>query len=182
MATTKLMTADELMALPDDGWQYELIEGVLHRMSPAGTEASAIAIRIGGRLDAFAFERRLGKVTGADGGYFFDRDPDTVRALDVAFVRTDRLPPADQQRGYSPVVPDLAVEVVSPGDSAREVAEKVAFYLAHGVPLVWVVRPRPRTVTVHPAGGEPRVLGEGDVLDGGDVLPGFRLRVADLFR
>jgi Uma2 family endonuclease len=176
------MTAEELMALPDDGWQYELIEGVLHRMSPAGNEASAIALRIGGRIDAFAFERRLGTVTGADGGYFFGRDPDTVRAPDVAFVRAGRLPPPAEREGYSPVIPDLAVEVVSPNDSAREVAEKVAFYLANGVPLVWVVRPRPRTVTVHRAGGEPVVLGEGDVLDGGEVLPGFRLPVADLFR
>jgi Uma2 family endonuclease len=154
----------------------------LQRLSPAGTEASAIAIRIAGRLDAFAFARGLGTFTGADGGYFFGRDPDTVRAPDVAFVRADRLPPTDLWEAYSPVVPDLAVEVVSLGDGAREVAEKVAFYLAHEVQLVWVVRPRPRTVTVHPAEGDPVVLGEGDVLDGGEVLPGFRLPVADLFR
>jgi len=181
MTTTTLMTAEELMALPDDGCRYELIDGVLHRMSPSGIEASAIAMRIGSRLNAFAFERRLGIVTGADGGYYFGRNPDTVRAPDIAFIRIDRLPPPAERQGYSSVIPDLAVEVVSPSDRERDVLDKVAFYLAKGVPLVWVVRPRPRTITVHYADAQ-LVLHEADVLDGADVLPGFYLPVADLFR
>jgi Uma2 family endonuclease len=182
MATTKLMTADDLLALPDDGYRYELIEGVLHRMSPAGWEHGTIGSRILRRMGNFAEDRQLGEVVGPDTGFFFDREPDTVRVPDVSFVRTERIPPGEAPVGFSSVVPDLAVEVVSPSDTPSEVAAKVAFYLEHGVPLVWVFRPRPRTVTIHRPGAEPRVLGEGDILDGEDILPGFTLPVADVFR
>jgi Uma2 family endonuclease len=182
MATTRLMTADDLLTLPDDGSRYELIEGALHHMSPGGFAASRIAMRIGGRLDAFADERKLGRVSGADGGYVFHRDPDTVLAPDVAFVRADRLPPEHQQLGFLEVAPDLVVEVVSPGDRPGEIAAKVAFYLGAGVPLVWAIYPRLRQVHVHTAGAAPRVLREGDLLDGGEVLPGFQLPVTEIFR
>ena len=182
MATTKLVTADDLLAMSDDGRLYELIEGVLHEVSPAGFEASEIAVRIGGRLGLFVDERGLGAVSGADGGFFFGRSPDTVRAPDVAFVRANRLPPADERGGFSPVVPDLAVEVVSPSDRQADVDAKIDFYLAHGVPLVWAVYPRHRTVVAHRPGQEPQTFGEGDVLTADDVVPGFRLSVAEIFR
>jgi Uma2 family endonuclease len=182
MATTKLMTAEEFMALPDDGWRYELIRGVPHRMSPAGMEHGEVGSEIHFALKGHVDPRGLGRVYGADTGFLFERDPDIVRAPDVAFVRAERVPPREQRRGFSPVVPDLAVEVVSPSDVAEEVAEKVAFYLDHGVPLVWVAYPTPQQVAVHRPGRSPLLLGVGDVLDGGDVLPGLRLPVADIFR
>ncbi|MDP9363937.1 MAG: Uma2 family endonuclease [Chloroflexota bacterium] len=115
-------------------------------------------------------------------GLFLAHEPDTVVAPDVAFVRAERLPSPSERRGFSPVVPDLAVEVVSPSDRQAKVDEKVALYLAAGVPLLWVAYPRRRVVRVHRPGREPVELGEGDVLDGEDVLPGFRLPVADVFR
>jgi Uma2 family endonuclease len=179
--TTKLMTAEELMALPDDGWRYELIEGVLHRMPPGGLEHSDIGSELLARLRVFGRESGIGRAFGADAGVFFEQDPDTVRVPDVAFVRTERLPPADEWIGLSRVIPDLVCEVVSPSDRPGQVTAKVAFYLERGVPMVWVLRPRPRSVTVHRPGAEPRVLGEGDVLDGEDLLPGFSLPVADVF-
>lgn len=182
MATTKLMTADELLAMADDGRQYELIEGVLHEVSPAGMEASNLAARILARLLIYVEERGLGLAVGADGGFFFGRDPDTVRAPHVAFVRAERLPPQDQRIGFSPVIPDLAVEVVSPSDRQSKVDDTVEQYLAAGVPLVWVWYPRTRTVVVHRPGQEARTFGLGDVLDGEDVVPGFRLPVTDIFR
>ena len=182
MATTKLTTAEELMALPDDGWQYELIEGVLHRMSPAGFESGRIASEFGRHLGNYVVPRDLGRVVGADTGFLFERNPDVVRAPDAAFVRADRLPPRADRRGYLAVAPDLAVEVVSPYDRQPDVDDKVAFYLAHGVPLVWVAYPDRRQVAVHRPGAEPVTFGAGDVLDGGEVLPGFRLSVAEHFR
>lgn len=181
MATTKPMTADELMALPDDGWRYELIEGELHRLAHGGLEHGDIGSEVHFALKSYVDPRGLGRVYPADTGFFFGRDPDTVRAPDVAFIWADHLPPRETWRGYSTVVPDLDREVVSPNDEAREVADKVAFYIAHGVPLVWVFWPRCRQVAVHRPGQEPLLLGEGDVLDGGDVLPGFALPLADVF-
>ena len=182
MATTNLMTAEDLLALPDDGWRYELIRGVLHRMSPGGLEHSDIGSEVLTRLRVYVHERDLGLVVGPDAGFFFERDPDTVRIPDVAFIRAERLPPPDQRSGLSPVVPDLAVEVVSPNDRPGEVADKIAFYLAHGVPLVWAIYPRTRTVVAHRPGQEPRTFGVGDVLEADDIIPGFRLPVADIFR
>ncbi len=181
MATTRLMTADELMALPDDGWRYELIEGVLHRMSPAGAEHGEIGTEYVWHLRNFVVPRRLGRVYPADTGFFLSHDPETVVAPDAAFVRADRLPPRAERRGYLDLVPDLVVEVVSPTDRQADVDDKVARYLAAGARLVWVTDPLRRSVRVHAPGREPRELGEGEVLDGEDVIPGFRLPVADVF-
>ncbi len=181
MSTTRSMTAEELMALPDDGWRYELIEGVLHRMSPAGAEHGEIGTEFVWHLRSFVDPRRLGRVYPADTGFFLAHDPETVVAPDAAFVRADRLPPRTERHGYLDLVPDLVVEVVSPTDRQADVDDKVARYLTAGARLVWVTYPRRRSVRVHAPGREPRELGEGDVLDGEDVLPGFRLPVADIF-
>jgi Uma2 family endonuclease len=181
-AATELVTAEELALLPEDGWRYELVRGELRRMAPASFRPSNIAMRIGIRLGAFAEAHGLGELTGADGGWVLERGPDTVRAPDVAFVRAERVPPPEEQERFAPIVPDLAVEVVSPSDRAKDVEEKVAQYLGAGVPLVWVFHSRRRTATVHRLGQAPRILGEGDVLDGEEILPGFRLPLADVFR
>lgn len=181
MATTTLMTADDLMKMPKDGWRYELIEGVLHRMAPGGMEHSGIGVNLLVPLGGFVRERRLGRIYGPDTGYFFQRHPDTVRAPDVTFVRAERLPGPNDLRGYSPVVPDLAVEIKSPNDTMAEIAERITFFLERGVSLVWAIYPRTRTVVVHRAGRDPLTLSEGDTLDGEDVVPDFRLPVAELF-
>ncbi|MDP9363587.1 MAG: Uma2 family endonuclease [Chloroflexota bacterium] len=182
MAMTRMVTADDLMTMPDDGRRYELIRGELREVAPAGFGASHIAIRIGGRIDAYVDEHGLGEVTGADGGYLFEIAPDTVRAPDVAFTLASRLPPRHALIGYSAVIPDLVVEVVSPSDARREVEDKVAYYMGQGVPLVWTVWPKPRTVVAHRPGREPQTFREGDVLTAEDLLPGFRLPIEDVFR
>ena len=182
MVTTKPTTAEDLLAMPDDGWRYELIEGVLHRMPPAGGEHGEIETELVFHLRLYVTARGLGKVYPGNTGFLFERDPDLVRFPDVAFVRTDRLPTPDRRRGHMPVIPDLAVEIVSPTDAPQEVADKVAFYLARGVLLVWTVHPADRTVAVHRAGEPPRVFDAVDLLDGEEVVPGFRLRVGDIFR
>ncbi len=182
MATTRPVTADDLLNMPDDGRRYELIEGELRESSPSGFEASAIGAIFVAEIGAFARRGNLGAVTMADGGYVLDVGPHTVRAPDVAFIRADRLPPPEQRVGYPNVVPDLAVEVVSPNDTRQELADQVAFYLERGVSLVWTVWPRARTVVAHRRGQEPQTFFEGDVLTAEDLLPGFRLPVVDLFR
>jgi len=182
MATVTATTAEELARLPADGWRYELIDGELQRMCPAGFEHGVVGMRFGRFLSAYVDEHGLGVVTAAETGFYIDHEPLTILAPDAAFVRADRIPPADEQSGFADVVPDLVVEVVSPFDPQSAVDDKVARYLAAGVPLVWVAYPRRRTVRAHRPGQDPVELGESDVLDGGDVLPGFRLRLGDLFR
>ncbi len=181
-AANKLMTAEELERVPDDGYQYELIEGVVHRMAPASFEPSSLAARVLTRIGSYVEEGGLGEVTGADGGYVLGRDPDTVLAPDVAFVRAERVPSPEERQHFALVAPDLVVEVVSPSDRVRDVDDKVRRYVAAGVPVVWVFDPRRRTVTVQRPNAAPLVLGAEDVLEGEDALPGFRLPLSDLFR
>ena len=100
---------------------------------------------------------------------------------DLAFVRVDRLPPAGRRKGFLRLAPDLVVEVVSPSDRAATVAQEVELYRRAGVRLIWVIRTPRRTVTVYPLGQASFTLRAGDTLDGGHVVPGFRLPVATLF-
>ena len=181
MSTTTLTTAEQFMRMPRDGYRYELVSGELRTMSPPGLTHGVLMLRLGGLLEAYVREHKLGLAAGGDAAFILARDPDTVRGPDVAFIRQERLaanPPTD---GFWPGAPDLAVEILSPGDRIREVNEKVEAWLEAGVRMVWVVDPDRRTVTVHrPAAGIETLTEDAD-LDGRDVLPGFRCRVADLF-
>jgi Uma2 family endonuclease len=179
--TAMLLTPDDLLAMPEDGNRYELIRGELVSTPMSSYESSQVAMVIGSTLRAYAFPRKLGLVAGADGAFILDRNPYTVRIPDVSFVRMDRLPPREQRRQYLELAPDLAVEVVSPSDSANAVHEKVREYLDYGVQVIWVVHPVQRTVTVYTADRNAKVLYEEDNLDGGELLPGFSLTVADIF-
>ncbi len=120
-------------------------------------------------------------VCAAETGFRIGRDPDTVRAPDVAFIRRARVEEAGEAEGFWPGAPDLAVEVVSPGDSFAEVEEKVSDWLAAGCRMVVVVNPRRRTATVYRSRSDVTLLAEDDVLDGGDVVPGWRVPVRELF-
>ena len=179
MATTKLMTADELERLEDDGYRYGLTDGELIRMAPGSRRHGRIELIFAVHLYSFVSERKLGEVYGAETGFVLVRNPDVVLGPDVSFVRAERLPANDE--GFLAVVPDLAVEVISPSERAGPLRRKVQKYLDAGVPMLVLVDARRRTVTVHAAGRDPVVLREGDELDGGEVLPGFRLPVATLF-
>lgn len=185
------MTVDELLALPQDEWMYELVEGRLVRMPGSGGEASLIALRLAAALLAFADAHGLGVVTGADGTYNLTQpgDPaETGLVPDVAFVRREHVPrrtsPVYAQAWH--VAPDLVVEVASPNQYRPDMKDKAQRYLTAGVRMVWVIWPKSRQVDVWRAGaqGAPQVfatLKSGDALDGLDVLPGFSHPVADLF-
>ena len=181
MATTKPMTAEELFELEDDGYQYELVHGELIRMPPPGPRHGEVAGEVYWQLRNYLIQNPIGRVY-MEVGFLLSRDPDLVRAPDVSFVRADRLPPETERDRYYPFAPDLAVEVVSPSDRTSATLDKVMDYLDAGTPLVWVIHPGRRIVTVYYPDRTARVLGQGDELDGGDVLPGFRLPVAEIFR
>jgi Uma2 family endonuclease len=173
------LTIEEFERLPDDGWRLELVRGQVIREPPAGFEHSGIAVHIASILIAFAREHGLGKVVGADAGFVLSVEPPTVRAPDVAFVSEERLT-FDPKR-FAPLAPDLTVEVVSPSNTMSEIHEKVLDYLDAGTRLVWVVDPGPRTIVVYRSRDEIRLITEDGEIDGGDVLPGFRLKVSELF-
>jgi Uma2 family endonuclease len=177
----RLMTADQLLRLPDDGQRHELVRGELRAMPPAGDEHGSIASDLHASLAPYVRAHDLGRTYIAETGFRLTTDPDTVRAPDVAFVRRERVEATGRLSGYRPGAPDLVVEVISPNDRYTEVDEKVAEWLEHGARLVFVVNPRRRTVAAHRPGQPVRVLGEGDTLDGEDVVPGWTLAVRDLF-
>jgi Uma2 family endonuclease len=173
-----ITTAEQLLKAGDIG-RCELIRGELCRMIPPSFEHGRITIKLTGPVVNHVEAHGLGTVVAAETGFLLAHDPDTVRAPDIAFVRAARGP--GPERGYFPGAPDLAVEVLSPDDRPGYVREKVAEWLEAGARTVWVVDPRTRTVAVHAPAEDPRVRGESDTLDGGDVLPGFTLAVRDLF-
>lgn len=177
----RLMTADDLLRLPDDGLRHELVRGELTTMAPTGWEHGCESGELTASLLPFARAHRLGRVATGEPGFLLATDPDTVRAPDVAFVRRERLPAGGPVRGYFPGAPDLAVEVISPNDLYAEVDEKVAAWLEHGTQIVFVVNPRRQTVAVHRPGQPVPILGIDGVLDGEDVVPGWTMPVRDLF-
>lgn len=177
-------TVEELLTLPEDGYVYEVVEGVLVRMAGSGKQASRLGIRLGGRLEAYASNHRLGVVTGADGVYKFP-GAETGLLPDVGFYGAERDVQAPDDTKPIPFAPDLAVEVVSPDQSADAMAAKARKYLRAGSRLVWVVWPQAKHIDVWHAGvltAPVRVLGMGDSLDGEDVVPGFSYTLAALFR
>lgn len=182
MATTrKLMTAEELWRLPDDGQRHELVAGELRTMSPGGAEHGRIEIRLASSLHQHVLAHDLGEVFGAEAGFLLTRNPDTLRAPDAAFVSRERADAVGDVIGYWPGAPDLAVEVILPNDSYTEVAEKVDTWLAHGTRMVLVVDPRRRTIAVHRSPTAVRHLTSADTLDGEDVVPGWEVSVRDVF-
>ena len=158
---------------------FELVDGVLLEKA-VGVQESVLAVAIAHWLKSYLQTAGLGVVLGADG--MARLAPGLVRIPDVSFVAWERFPGRRvPKQAFLTSGPDLAVEVLSPGNTAREMSRKLADYFAAGVRLVWYVDPAKRTVEVFHAADRSVVLGEGGALDGGDVLPGFTLPVARLF-
>jgi Uma2 family endonuclease len=178
---TRLITADDLWQLPQDGLRHELVNGELRTMPPAGFEHGAVGINLTLPLAQHVKEKGLGFVVAAETGFLLASDPDTVRAPGIGFVRAERLQATGITRHYWPGAPDLAVEIVSPNDTVFGVDEKVQEWLEAGASLVWVVNPRQRTVTVWRPGAVAAILSTEDTLDGGVVVPGFSIKVGTLF-
>jgi len=175
------MTAEELLAMPSDGFRYELVRGELRQMAPPGEEHGILVVNIALSLGEHVKTNRLGRVYAGKPGFKLTSSPDTVRALDLAFVsqeNLDRLPPGT---GYRPGAPDLAVEIISPSDRYTDVEEKVFAWLEAGTRMVLVVNPRKRTVTVYRSLHDIHMLTEAEAIDGADVVLGWRLPLRELF-
>lgn len=151
-------------------------------MPPAGSEHSEIVMLVGFFLLQYVRERSAGIITGADGGFILSEDPPTVLVPDVAFVRAERLSAEVDRSKILPFEPDLAIEIVSPTDRSTDVTNKTQIYLDHGTQQVWIVHPEHKLVTVHLPDGVARTYKEHDTIPGGDLLPGFELPVAEIFR
>jgi Uma2 family endonuclease len=176
----KLLTADDLLEMPEDDFRYELLDGVLVKMSPPGAMHGSVGGNAYDALRAYVREHPIGRVFD-EVGVILRRNPDRVRAPDICFVATERLPAGGIPRGYFEVVPDLVIEVLSPTDRRREIEDKIQEWLEAGARIVWLLDPDRRTATVHEPGRAPRMLTEAKALTAEPVLPGFSVPVGELF-
>lgn len=180
MATTKLMTAEDLWEMGEDGRFCELIRGELVCTSPASGRYGKIGVRIATLLDLHASKTKQGDVF-SEAGFILARDPYTLLVPDAAFVRAERAPSQEEQKGFLEFAPDLVVEVLSPSERPSEYTTKLVTYLNAGVTTVWYVDVEDRSITTHTTGQTPRTLTTDDEIDGGEVLPGFNTPVAAFF-
>lgn len=185
MAETRtLLTADDLARLSaaGDGKRYELIRGELVEMAPTSHGHGHTTARFVTRLTAFVESSELGgAILTGEPGFKLQRGPDTVRAPDIAYLSAEKFARTRDMAGFPEIVPDLVVEVVSPGDTASKVQAKAEEWLAAGVPLVLVAYPTTRSVLAFGPGDRLRWYRGDDTLDGEPVLPGFTCRLADIF-
>lgn len=187
--SVRTYTAEDLWAMSHDpdyaGVRLELSHGRLIVMSPAGIKHGKVSLSFGRILGNFVDQHDLGLVVGAETGFILYKNPDpdgkdTVRAPDVGFIVAARVPDPLPD-GYAPFAPDLAVEVISPSETADEIQEKVNDYLQYGTRAVWLFFSKSKTVVTHTPDGS-KTLHANSILDGGDIVPGFRIKVSDIFK
>lgn len=175
--TDETLTLEAYQALPeDDGYFDELSRGKLVREPRPGVRHQYIAFELAKTLDAFVRARGLGSIQ-LEVGFMLSTEP-TVRAPDIAFIASERLP-AEMPRSFWTFAPDLAIEIALPSNTTSALEKKVLEYLDAGTRMVWVIDPDARIARIY-QGNEARILREDDLLDGGEVLPGFRIQVASV--
>jgi Uma2 family endonuclease len=174
-SATKSMTAEELLELPRGRFCYELIEGELKQIAPAGHDHGRIIMEMTVPLGQYVKNAKLGKVYAAETGFKIKSNPDTVIAPDITFISQERVEAVGRAKGYWEGSPDLAVEVISPNDIVSEVEEKVQ------ARQVWIISPKLRTITIYRSFSDVTTLTERDILDGGQAMPGFNIPVIDIF-
>jgi Uma2 family endonuclease len=180
MSFTTLLTVNDLLALPDGGERFELVRGELRPMNPTRLRHLVIRHRFEIQLGLFVRGHDHG-YAGGEGGFILFEEPATVLAPDVAFFAKERITDDADFDDFARFPPDLAVDVLLPSISASETADRVLLYLEAGVRLVWIADPPRGIVVVHWPDRTSRTFVVGETLDGGDVLPGFTLPVADIF-
>jgi Uma2 family endonuclease len=182
MATTeKLLTAEEYEQLPNDGKRYELIDGELREMAPTVNWHGEVETNLTTLLHTHIRAHSLGRVSCGEVLFIVRRNPDRVRAADIAFIRQDRVPPLEARQHILEVIPDLVVEILSKSDTIEEISDKIDDWLKAGVQMLWIVDPFRRTMTIYQPGRDPSLLGEHGTLEGDPVVPGFRCAVAEIF-
>lgn len=180
--STALMTAEELLQLPRGEFRAELINGELITMPLAGYPHGRIAARLAGPLEQFVFDKDLGTVFIADTGFKLTSNPDTVLGPDVAFVSKQRMKEIDESKVHFPGPPDLAVEVLSPGDRPNKVRTKISQWLGFGAKQVWIVDPKFRTVAIYRSMSDTTTFSGNAQLEADDILPGFRISLERIFK
>ncbi|CAN5541998.1 hypothetical protein BH23CHL2_BH23CHL2_09290 [soil metagenome] len=182
ISTKHALSADEFWELPEkQGVRFELVDGEVVEMPGSTMSHSEFVVIIFTLLRSYVLKHDLGRVYPDGLSYLLRRNPDTLRIPDVSFIPRDRLPAEGPQESYADIIPGLVVEVVSPGNSAVELRRRTRDYVDSGVEQVWIVWPDDRSVSVYAGSMTPLELAAEDTLDGGDVLPGFSVPVADLF-
>ena len=181
MTTMKVQgpaTLDDLLQCPKDGRKYELVDGKIV-VSPAGFHHAEIVIKIAYIIATFLDASPIGRVLGDNLGISFPNG--NLRSPDVTFVSYEKLPAGESPEGFGQFIPDLAVEVLSPHDSLRHIGQKIGEFLESGVPLVWLVDPSRKTVTVYRSLSQTEQLSSVDILTAEPVLPGFSCLVSRFF-
>jgi Uma2 family endonuclease len=176
-----ILTALEFWKLPQNGTRRELVCGEVVETMPPGGRHGAIAASMATLLRIWT-QQNAGGYVGVEAGYLLTHDPDTVRGPDVSFVRADRIPASGIPEAFWNLSPDLAVEVVSPNETAEDVRAKVLDFLSAGTPLVWTIYPRTEEVIVHTPDGLARTYGPNDTIEFPDLLSQFTCHVAELFK
>ena len=176
----QLLGVDDLYRMPDDEFRYELVSGRLISEPPTGVRHGYVSAQLCSLLVRYA-RRHGGVVLTGEPGFILQRSPDTVRAPDVAWIRRERYLTLEDEGKYFPGAPDLAVEVLSPGNTRLAIAEKVADYLSAGAALVWVADPKSQAITSHRDGQAPQKLTGSALLTAPDLLPDLALPVSELF-
>ena len=175
------LTATEFLVHPAAAGPSELVRGEIRVMTPASGAHGVVAGALFAALNAFVEERKLGLAFPDNTGFQLPGLADTVRSPDAAFVANDRLPAGGIGRGWIAVAPDLIAEILSPSESKEELEAKLSDYRTAGTRMIWIVDPAQRVITVRDGDLPERLLTEGEILDGGRVLPGFALAVSSLF-
>ena len=177
----KLLTADDLLAMPHDGMRRELIRGQLIEMPPGSDDHGFVGNEASWRMNSFIHQHGLGRGRMAETGFWIEVDPDTVLAPDFAYISYERMASRPHPRGYAQVIPDLVMEVFSPNDRQPQVDRKIRLWLDAGVRLVLVVYPAMQEIHAHHDDGAVYVFGIADTLTCEPVLPGFACPVASIF-
>lgn len=176
----RLMTAEEFWHSPLNGKQTELVCGRVKDRSLPGIRHGMVSAALGSLLYSWAHSFRCGRI-GLRAGCITAHNPDTVRGPDILYIRANRVPPDGTPDGFWPFAPDLAVEIVSRGETGDEVSEKVREYFSAGTLLVWVIHPCTHSIVVYAPDGVARTYSENSTLERPDLLPGFSCKVAELF-
>ncbi len=182
MIATRHLTIADLALFELNIDDYEILDGELWERKAVGRLHGRVGFDLGLRVGNYVLAQDLGELYTSDTAFIITSEPLSVLRPDVAFVRAARLPSEDSGSGFYAVVPDLVIEILSPGNRQAEITAKIERYLSAGVSLVWLVDPIARTITVYSPGRDLLTIGENDELDGGEILPGFRLMVREIFR
>lgn len=180
--STALMTAEELMQLPDDDLRHELINGELITMPLPGLPHGRIEARLGAPLAQFVWDHDLGEVYFGDGGFQLTRNPDTVVGPDISFISKERLERAGDVEGYWEGPPDLAVEIFSPGYRPGKISTRISRLFSFGTKQVWIVDLNHSTVAVYRSESDVKTFSGSDYLEAQDLLPGFRISLERIFK